>query len=54
MTETPITILLAIWRARLKELQDRCPSSCHGEIDALKECIEDLQLIVEDAAYVDD
>ena len=35
--------LLIEWREHLKGMSEKCPSSCRGEIDQLKICIEDLQ-----------
>jgi len=34
--------LVGRWIGVRNEMQKRCPSSCHGEIEALDECINDL------------
>ena len=35
------------WAARLAEYRERCPSSCHGEIDELERCMEELLTVLE-------
>jgi len=36
------------WIRRRNEMQERCPSSCHGEIDALNEVIDDILVFLDD------